>query len=305
MNKKLALFGALTMTGALFMASCGGGDDSEGKEKQKVVKKTDEDETNDSIPETDGGKIDHRLPTPNMFFEVIKKIGGQADMELVNSVDNAEKYETSASKAMNFGVYFSDLAYMMNYGQNAETVQYFTTLEAIAKELSISAIFSAEIMEKFGDNGDNSDSLYTYSTEIYDNAYNYLEEENKGDVLSLMLVGGWVESMHIVTNLVGDFSDNNELIDEIAAQKDVLESILEHVSVSAESNPSLEPWLEDLGELITIYYDNIQNAESSSQRDESGKIILGGGDKVVLNKESFGTIVEKISEMRETIVNGQ
>ncbi len=307
MKKKFLLAGVCMMGAGMLLTSCSG-DEKEGEDSgdsgkpQKEISKDDINEP--EVELTDTEKVDYRLPTPNLFFEVIKKIGGDADMELVNSVENKDNYETTAQKALNFGVYISDLAYMMNYDFNSESAQYFGAIKSLADEMSISKVFSEDLMNKLSENTENGDSLYAYSSEIYYNAYTYLEEEKKEDVLSYMLIGGWVESMHIVTHLIDGYSDNNAIIDEIGAQKVIIESIMEHAQNSAEKNPELNPWLDDLGGLLEIYYEHLQEEEVEADQS-NGKIILDGGEKVVLDAESFGTIVEKVEEMRAKIVDGQ
>lgn len=306
MNKKLVVLGCTLFFGATMITSCGGDGDEEssGKSKKKVDIKKDSADLADPIT-VDNEKVDHRLPSPSLFFEVISEIGGKADLGLVNPVSNMESYTSESKKALNFGVYFSDLGYMFNYDSNAAMGEYFGVLEKLANELSISAVFSEEIMNKASENGENADSVYSYQTEVYNNAVNYLIDEKKQDVLAYMLIGGWIESMHIVSGLVGDYSENNQLIDQIAAQNEILESIMAHVEESIEMNPDLGDWYNTLYEIQEIYNQNLQSAEQSSEKNSSGKLVISGGQKVVLNAESFGTIVEKIEEIRSSIVTAE
>ena len=303
MNRYLKSVAVCLLGSTLLLASCGG-EEEEGEEAGADVSVTDP-ETEDDPEIKDEDKVDHRLPTPTRFFEVIAQIGGDLDDGLVNSLDNRDKYTTSASLSLNFGVYFADLAYMNNYGTNSKTLEYFGMLENIANDLSIQAIFSEDIMEKMREGSEDAEAMYAASDEVYFNAYTYLEEEEKSDMLSLMLVGGWVESMYIVTHLVDEYSENNEIINEIAAQRDVLESIFEHVANSSMENDDLLEWIDPLDDLMGIYNESIQNDATTSSKDDSGRLVIGGGDKVVLDELAFGTIVEKIEAMRASIVNPQ
>ena len=299
MNNKMKTIGIIFSMSLLVLSSCG---DSE-TEKSDINTNEVNNEDNNNIQ--DKPKVDHRLPAPSMFFDVISRIGGEAREDLTNSIENVDKYTTADRKALNFGVYFADVAYLTSYETNTKTLSYLQGLKKMADDLSISAIFSDDLMQKMSSNNENLDSMSTYADEVYYYATSYLENEEKGDILSLMLIGGWIESMHIVTNLVDEYDQDNEIISEIASQKVYLESILEHAIVYAEESETIANWIDKLYELMEIFNESTEAHSTSAERDDSGKIILSSGDKVKLDELAFGTIVEKIKNMRSEIVNAE
>lgn len=251
--------------------------------------------------------VPNKLPTPNMFFEVMSGIGGEANMELINPVDNKSKYTTKNEQALNFGVYFADMAYMLNYNNAIEAAKYFEALKELADKLDAGVIFSEEVLNKIQDQGDNKDSLASISEGAYIDTYAYLEENEMGDVLAYMVTGGWIEGMHITANMIGEYKEGSELIEEFSAQHIMLESIYENVLIYSEQNPDLLTLEAELSELQALFEAGFVESEESAsvETKESGKLVFSGGSEVKLTAELFGTIVEKIESIREKIVNNE
>jgi glutathionyl-hydroquinone reductase len=55
-------------------------------------------------------QVYYQVPTPNELFMVIQSLNLSYNASLLNSPDNADKYTSKASQALNFGVYSADLA---------------------------------------------------------------------------------------------------------------------------------------------------------------------------------------------------
>ena len=50
------------------------------------------------------------------------------------------------------------------------------------------------------------------SNDTYFQAYSYLEENERGSTLALIVLGGWIESLYIMTNL-GEYEEGSSLLD--------------------------------------------------------------------------------------------
>ena len=57
------------------------------------------------------------------------------------------------------------------------------------------------------------DSLEVISNEAYTKAYSKLQDEEMGATLSMVLAGGWVESMHLLFRQIEAFGKNEALHD--------------------------------------------------------------------------------------------
>ena len=292
-KSKLTLITAIAMSGMII--SCGGGDDN-GAETQVTTDNVDTVET----PKEDNKH--YQIPTPNEFFSVIKEVGGTSRPDLMNPVANSENYLDNKSKALNFGVYSADLAYASCYEISQSALEYFKAVEKMGDELDISAAFDESVFARIEENLTNGDSLVTISNETYFDAYNYLEENERGHILALVIGGGWIESMHIVMNLAGKYSDNNALIQRIAQQGHTLNNVIEFMRKYAD-DPDVGMTIAEF-EQVQMIYETLEVTEAEISTETSGdQMMFSGNGEFKFNKENYTDMFNKVKELRTKIIN--
>ena len=294
MNKNLRLI--LSLSAITFMVwGCSGGDEGAQVENDEEVKK-------DTTVE-EGTKPFYQIPTPNELFTVIKEIGGKARTDLMNPIGNADKYSDSYQKGINFGVYSADLAYASAYEMGTTSLDYFKVISKMGDELGVSGAFDKTIFERVEKNLDNGDSLLSMSNDTYFEAYAYLEENEKGAVLGLIVTGGWIESMYIVTNLVDKYSDSNPIIERIAGQKYTLENLLGYLYEYADDE-NIGMAVAGLQKLEAIYgmMEVTGELNSTSVEKEGDLNVISGGKSIKITKESFLELKAVVKEIRESFV---
>lgn len=170
---------------------------------------------------------EYPLPTAFEVTNLLIKAGAGYIFDLCNPVENADKYITMQSKALNLGVYGADLSYAATYNQSQETMQYMKVTSRLIDELQVSNGFNRELADRVEKSIDNVDSLIVIISDSFYDTYKHLQENNQ-DVLSvLVLTGSWVEAIYI-TSQIAMFSENNkELVKIIAEQKPSLAKLLE------------------------------------------------------------------------------
>lgn len=266
---------------------------------QKV--ENDEPEKKDSVDE--GPKPFYQIPTPNELFTVIKEIGGKARTDLMNPTTNSGNYTDSYSKGINFGVYSADLAYASAYEMGPTSLDYFKVIEKMGDELGITGAFDKTIFDRVEKNLNNGDSLLSISNDTYFEAYSYLEENEKGAVLGLIVTGGWIESMYIVTNLVDKYSDNNPIIERIAGQKYTLENLLGFLYNYADDE-NVGMAVAELEKIQAIYgmMEESGDLEATSVSKEGDVSVISGGKTLKMNKDTFMELKEVVKEIRDAFV---
>jgi hypothetical protein len=295
MNKNLRLI--LSLTAISFMVwSCSGNKD-EGAQKVE----NDEPETKDTVDE--GPKPFYQIPTPNELFTVIKEIGGKAKNDLMNSPANVDKYTDNYAKGINFGVYSADLAYASAYEMGPTSLDYFKVIEKMGDDLGISGAFDKTIFERVEKNLTNGDSLLSISNDTYFEAYSYLEENEKGAVLGLIVTGGWIESMYIVTNLVDKYSDNNPIIERIAGQKYTLENLLGFLYNYADDE-NIGMAVAELEKIQAVYgtMEESGDIHETSVAKEGDVNVISGGKTLKMTKETFEELKAVVKEIRTAFV---
>ena len=248
-------------------------------------------------------KISYAVPTPNELFEIVKLLGGELNIELMNSLDNKDSYVDLKSKALNFGVYSADLGYMSCFENGIEFLKYTKAIESIGEELGISEVFDQDLMDRIADNEDDFDALFTISNETYYDSYLYLEENEKGQELSLIIIGGYIESLYIITNLVNEYSDNNPIIEKIGDQNLVLENIIDFCTQYADEAAVSEA-LSDLMALKSIFDENMEFVDGKSEDttiDENGVTTFSTSGGYEMNEKTFDIVKTEITNLRNNI----
>ncbi|MBD3638585.1 MAG: hypothetical protein HUJ25_14625 [Crocinitomicaceae bacterium] len=293
-NKNLYL-GILATASMTIMASCSG----EGEViDDNVIVDTDTVEENNTHLE-----VEYAVPTPNELFEIVKLQGGEQEVGLVNPLENRENYVETKEKALAFGVYSADLAYMSCFGIGTEFLKYMKVIEEMGDELGISGAFDEDLMERIENNEGDSDSLFAISNETYYDSYLYLEENGKGVELSLIMGAGYIESLYIICNLVDGYSDDNPVIEKIGDQKLVLENLLDFISTYGDDE-SVQELTNDLISLQEVFEVTMDFEESGTNVDNNeGKIVLSGGGNFAMNEQALTDITAKVTELRNNIIN--
>jgi hypothetical protein len=258
-------------------------------------------ENNVENVETNENKIEYSVPTPNELFDIVKLQGGELNIDLINPLENQEKYVDTKSKALNFGVYSADIGYMSCFNHGIEFLKYTKVIEKLGNDLGISEVFDKELMDRIENNEGDSDTLFLISNQTYYDSYQYLEENEKGTELSLIICGGYIESLYIVSHLVDSYSDENPIIDIIGDQKLVLENIIDFCMTYMDDQ-AVNEMMNELMNLGKVFEDNMTFVESDSKVENDGDItVLTGGGHFEMNKKAFDAVKEKITELRNKI----
>lgn len=292
------LYIGLAFTGLIGLTACNEGEHLDTELDSNSVDSTQIATENDK---KEGDGITYSVPTPNELFDIIKESGAELKTEIVNSLNNEEKYVENGSKALNFGVYSADLGYMSCFDYGIEFIKYVKTTERLGDELGISNVFDQELMDRIEANEENTDSLFNISNDTYFESYQQLEEEGKGAELSLIIGGGYIESLYILTQLVPEYSDSNVLIEKIGDQNLALENIISFCTPYTD-NADVESLILDLTDINNSYIDNMDLVESEGQvTDENGVAVISSGNHLEMNQKTFDAVKTKVTEIRTKI----
>lgn len=223
-----------------------------------------------------------KIPSPVDLYIFLQNANIRFNKDLLSPTENVSNYYTSKSKALNFGIYASDLAYCTAFTQSQETFHYFKASKSLADELGLSEGFDEIISNRIGLNMNNTDSLYEISADAYSAACRYLESEKKHDILGLILVGSWVESVNIAIKSVKSFDPENEVVIRIAEQQFLLENLTELLaSIESKELESIKSKLANIQISFDKLYDNTD---------------------VIITKEQFSEISAKIQSLRAELI---
>jgi len=242
-------------------------------------------------------QIFYSLPSPLETAMMLKHSGAKYNFEIMNDVDNVSNYSTNKKMALNLGIYSTDLSYASLYDQTQVTIKYMSVSKKLAEGLGILNAIDDETINKLEENVNNRDVILDIISETLLNTNSYLAEDDRSEIASIILVGGWVEGLFIATNLVSADNLDNELVKRVCDQKLTIQIILDLLSETKED--------EDIQHIIAhihdlkLIYDKITITSSgvtAVERAKSSKIKIK--NDIQVSEEDFKLLTEKIREIR-------
>lgn len=272
--------------------------------------KGEETDKNDGI-KTNQGKVFKfknkmfSLPSPFHVSDLVIKISEDFNSDLLNQTSNKMKYISTEKKALNLGVYTADLGYCNVYDQYALTSQYIKVVRSLSSDLQILNVYTTEILDEIERNLQNKDSLHKIFAESYREADIYLSDNEREDVSVMIMAGGWIESMYLMTQ-ISQKNQNLFLIERIGEQKYSLENIVKLMlqyknSSTIISNEILEKLL-DLKKTysnLEILYEYDKHIVLPNEK----KTVIISNTKINMTESLLTEITKKVETLREMVIN--
>jgi len=250
--------------------------------------------------------VQYAVPTPNELFNVLKIMDMPFNPELMNDPENVDLYTESVSQALNFGVYSADLAMAASYKEGTKTLALFKTIRSLSESLDITNAFDETVFKRIEENinSGQSDSLTVLSNETYYDAYSYLEENQRGAALSLMVIGGWIESLYIMSNS-GEFVEGSEFAKRLADQRLTMENLMNFL-MQYQDNEDVMIVTGELMELEMFFMNlELEDGAEYNTTKVDGVHVLTGGAEPVMSKEDFEQLKTLVSDLRMSIISAE
>ena len=213
-------------------------------------------ELEDQVVSGEVNEILQRIPSPLEISVLLKNSGKRYDAAFLNSPDNLSRYNTNYKRALNLGIYGTDLGYTNIYEQSQDGIRYMSTIKDLANELNIGQFFEMETIARLVSNSNNLDSLLLITTQNFNTINHYLQNQNRSHLSVLFLTGGWLEALHITCEVAKANPDNSQLQETIGGQKIILENIIHLLSFYKDNDRSMASLLQDM-EQLKQSFDNV------------------------------------------------
>ena len=239
------------------------------------------------------------IPSPVQTAILFKKMDVSYNTSVLNSEASVSNYLSRYEKALNLGVYGADLAYLSNYQDNQTKINYFKVINDLTQELNISNSIDQSLIDRFASNVGNPDSLHIINSEVFKAGDRYLKENQEIETAKLILVGGWVESLHIAITAA---KQNPDFMDRVGEQKPALNSVLS--LIKKIENPSAAGLITELEELKSIYdgmemtYEYVKPITDAKER----VTYINSKSNVEMDEAKFAEIEAQISKIRQLII---
>lgn len=166
------------------------------------------------------------LPSPIHVARIFNRAGLKYVAGVTNPSKDADKYQSASARALNLGVYTTDLAYSTFNNQNQAAVDYFRSVQKLGEGLQMNSIFeSTNLVPRFEKNLGNKDSLLYLMSQLSLESDMLLKSAKRMDVVALSFAGAWTESAYLATTLLSE-SKNLELYNRLLDQQSSLPKLI-------------------------------------------------------------------------------
>lgn len=243
----------------------------------------------------------YQMPTPNELFHIVREMAGEGQKRMMNPSVNVDRYVTLPARALNFGVYATDMVYASSFKLTSEVARYYLTCRKLGDELGLSNAFNDADFVRLERNVARGDSMDVISNEAYYRVYQRMQDDRMGPTLSLVLAGGWVESMHLVMSQVIHFDPADPLVARVAEQKVSLEHLIDMMDTFGQDS-LMGPTRMQLAEIRAIYDELNVRRTPHPGTSPSGRMVLGDDITVSMNAEKFAELDKAIQALRAAII---
>jgi hypothetical protein len=243
------------------------------------------------------------IPSPIQLGAIIQKSGAAYDADILNNPKSYEGYVDLVSQSLNLGVYGADLGYCALYDKQQESIGYIKSAQKLSDILGISDAFGIETIQSVERNLDDKDSLLYIISNSYRRADDYLQSSELKHIGALIIVGGWIESLHFA-GILGKENKSLEVVNMIGMQKHTINTMLDKMLTRYFNEPGVEEVYNDLDEVRKSF--NKVNINYTYMAPETNKekrtTIFKSKATVDMSDEVFNDIVDKINTIRTKII---
>ncbi|MDO1446069.1 hypothetical protein Q0590_07395 [Rhodocytophaga aerolata] len=251
------------------------------------------------------GDIIQSIPSPLEISSLIKNSGVKYDKNVLNSTNNLSNYNTNYKRALNLGIYGTDLGYANIYSQNQDALHYLDAVRTTADGLSIGQFFDFNTIRSLATNSNNLDSLLLITTTNFEKINKHLQEQERSNLSILILTGGWLEALHL-TCAVENKYPSQTFKERIGEQKVILDQLLLLLSFYNQ-DANIQSLIADLTDLqkqfekveVTYTY------QESTMKEVDGVLMVvdNSTKKINMTPEDLKSIQAAASAIRNKIIS--
>jgi hypothetical protein len=248
-----------------------------------------------------GGEL-FSVPSPMQMALLIQKTGHEYDKSMLNATHRVNTYMTADSRALNLGVYGADLGYVSLYSQTQDAIGYLASIKQLTDKLGLSGAFDEATMKRIRDNITVKDSMLSLVSLAYRSSDAYLKDNQRAEVGSLILTGGWIESIHFALTTY-KAKPSEQFRYRIAQQKQALTSLIRILGSNESSD--IKKLHAQLSELAKTY-DKIEfkYTYQEPRTDSIHKITyINSTTEIKVTDEVLNEIAAQIATIRAGIIN--
>jgi len=274
------LYKALVLCSVMMLASCG----NNNNEKTEEIVGSEEHHSTSSEQESkfNAQNVFNTLPDRRLVLKLIEENKIDYNPDFLNDPTAVNKYTVEYLKALNLGIYGSDLSIASSFDQTQESMVFLKCVNILATNLGVNSAFDQRMFDRISANDNHKDSVLEIVTDAFRKVDEILKNNHRPATSAIILSGCWIEGLYVSCR-IGQDVDAAPVIKTILEQKESLKNLIVMLE-SVQLENSSQFVLDDLRGLY-------QTFEAT-------------GSVTSFDKKAIEKITEKISALRNAIVSG-
>ena len=181
------------------------------------------------------------VPSPIQTAILIRDTKSPYRRDQLSDPKSLDQFSSKYLKALNLGIYGTDMAYASLYEDGQSAVRSFKAVDELANQLEVKGAINKDVLRKLSENLEKPDSLILLSSQFYQQADEYLKNNSRAEVAAAVLAGGWLEATHLT--IVAARGGNKEARTRLAEQRDVIGTVCDVLQETADETFTKDPIL--------------------------------------------------------------
>ena len=247
------------------------------------------------------------MSSPVEMAALIKSTGVPFNQKYLASTSKVDKLDTDFKQALNLGIYGCDLGYLNMYEKTGSIINSMQAIKKLADQLRIGHFFDFNTIKRLATNNENIDSLMYISVSSFNNMDEYLRDNNRSDISSLLVTGMWVEGMYLACQVVKEQKHPNDTLRERIGDAKIVLNDLVLILKNYKSNSAFANLVKEV-EKIKKEYENVTITVKSGEPEMievDGMLMFKPNDEQIvdMSDETMSKIITAIENTRTMIIN--
>lgn len=267
----------------------------------------------DSVPAGEAEKlsseaiedISRNITSPVEIANLLQIIKVQYTPDFLASSLDPNRQVTAFDKSLSLGILGADLGFLNMYEKTGSAINILSSIGKLADGISVGQFFDFETIKRLSLNKSNLDSLLFLSVDSYTQIDKYLRDNDRGHLSALMIIGIWLESQYLATQVVNQYPDPR-LKDRIGEQKIILNDLILLASPYCNRDKKFNDLCKNLQD-IKVKYNDIRITYTlgdpiSVEKNEGLVITQTETSAVEMTEEQLTGIIEVTKSIRNKLI---
>lgn len=186
-----------------------------------------DDSTNLAVQETklNAQNVFNSVPNRKIILKLIDENKIEYNPDFLNDPNSLPKYTIEFYKAVNLGIYGSDLSIANSFEQTQESIVFLKCVNSLAANIGVNNAFDQSMFDRMEANRENIDSTLEIITCAFKQADEILKANNRPATSSVILAGSWIEGLYVSCQIAKTIP-GEKIIKTIIEQNESLKNLI-------------------------------------------------------------------------------